>query len=416
MADLASTVSYLKSLNDTLKATTDALNGDNPTTKTAYYKADTGRTLYWDGFMPKIVTTLLEGETNYREYNPKPLTGSFIFVPNRNKRIIAQWLRNNPDKLALVAEQLTRKLGKDKFKNMTLTNPVISMDELIRSEGRYYTPKVTFNLTPKDGYTLADNSENTVTLTIRNLYKEANPDTNVFATQGTSFSAVPSGSSVDDANVKAKVNVYLNYTGPSIVLDQDLPTVGTANNTSINGTSNVTGDFNTKFKNLLINVVGESITQTSLLQAIINYVNKFDPKFPASFVLNTNGVALTSVQSGTQLRIGSLNDFLYNNKGFLQQVHGDSTAVYFAVNGVTSQGWLNTFLIRIPLTKFVKPVTVFTPPVVTPPKQDDSQEDSSNAGNTNENTETPVEDQTGQESSESGSAQTDQAQQESPQT
>ncbi|MFL1049576.1 hemagglutinin, partial [Mycoplasmopsis synoviae] len=43
-ADLASTVSYLKSLNDTLKAATDALNGDNPTTKTAYYKADTTRT------------------------------------------------------------------------------------------------------------------------------------------------------------------------------------------------------------------------------------------------------------------------------------------------------------------------------------------------------------------------------------
>ncbi|SYV92802.1 Uncharacterised protein, partial [Mycoplasmopsis synoviae] len=46
-ADLASTVSYLKSLNDTLKAATDALNGDNPTTKTAYYKADVDRTLYW---------------------------------------------------------------------------------------------------------------------------------------------------------------------------------------------------------------------------------------------------------------------------------------------------------------------------------------------------------------------------------
>lgn len=45
-ADLASTASYLKSLNDTLKAATDALNGDNPTTKTAYYKADTTRTLY----------------------------------------------------------------------------------------------------------------------------------------------------------------------------------------------------------------------------------------------------------------------------------------------------------------------------------------------------------------------------------
>ncbi|WP_050703120.1 hypothetical protein [Mycoplasmopsis synoviae] len=32
--------------------------------------------------------------------------------------------------------------------------------------------------------------------------------------------------------------------------------------------------------------------------------------------------------------------------------------MYFAVNGVTSQGWLNTFLIRIPLTKFVKPLSV----------------------------------------------------------
>ncbi|SYV92796.1 Uncharacterised protein, partial [Mycoplasmopsis synoviae] len=47
MADLASTASYLKSLNDTLKAATDALNGDNPTEKTAYYKPVDGRTLYW---------------------------------------------------------------------------------------------------------------------------------------------------------------------------------------------------------------------------------------------------------------------------------------------------------------------------------------------------------------------------------
>ncbi|AAZ43626.2 putative phase-variable hemagglutinin [Mycoplasmopsis synoviae 53] len=95
-----------------------------------------------------------------------------------------------------------------------------------------------------------------------------------------------------------------------------------------------------------------------LLKSVINYVNKFDPKYRATFVTEKNGVALTSVQSGTQLRIGSLNDFLYNNKGFLQQVNTDTKAVYFAVNGVTSQGWLNTFLIRIPLTKFVKPLSV----------------------------------------------------------
>ncbi|MFL1072122.1 hemagglutinin, partial [Mycoplasmopsis synoviae] len=62
-ADLASTVSYLKSLSDTLKSATDALNGDNPTEKTAYYKPVDGRTLYWDGFMPKIVVSTYEPDT-----------------------------------------------------------------------------------------------------------------------------------------------------------------------------------------------------------------------------------------------------------------------------------------------------------------------------------------------------------------
>ncbi|MFL1049479.1 hypothetical protein ACJOMM_03635 [Mycoplasmopsis synoviae] len=56
--DLASTASYLKTLDTDLKAQTAALNGDTATNKTAYYKPVNGHTLYWDGFMPKIV---LEG-------------------------------------------------------------------------------------------------------------------------------------------------------------------------------------------------------------------------------------------------------------------------------------------------------------------------------------------------------------------
>ncbi|MFL1072830.1 hypothetical protein ACJOML_03740, partial [Mycoplasmopsis synoviae] len=161
-------------------------------------------------------------------------------------------------------------------------------------------------------------------MVIRVLYTTQSPNANVLQMQGASSSAAPRNATVNDPNVRSKVSVYVNYTGPSIVLDAELPKVGSQENTSINGTSNVTGDFNTKFKNLLVNVVGGSFTQTSLLQAIINYVNKFDPKFRAAFVTEKNGVALTSVQSDTQLRIGSLNDFLYNNKGFLQQVNGDS--------------------------------------------------------------------------------------------
>ncbi|MFL1038900.1 hemagglutinin, partial [Mycoplasmopsis synoviae] len=99
-ADLASTVSYLKSLNDTLKAATDALNGDNPTTKTAYYKADTTRTLYWDGFMPKIVLTDFDKTW---EQNLE------------NERKIREWF-DNAVNWAGLSDQLTKKLGAERFK------------------------------------------------------------------------------------------------------------------------------------------------------------------------------------------------------------------------------------------------------------------------------------------------------------
>ncbi|MFA7701771.1 hypothetical protein ABC576_03150 [Mycoplasmopsis synoviae] len=360
-ANLASTASYLKSLSDSLKDETDKLNGDTTENKTAYYKADTTRTLYWDGFMPKIVVDdyVADGEGNGKATHEEA-----------NKTKLQNWFKA-PANWKKLSEQLTKKLGVDKFKNVTLTNPIVTYEEVTVNSNTWKNPKVTFNIQAKPGYQLTQPTTDPkqISLTIRVLYSSQESNQNLLTIQGASPTAAPSNSSVDDANVKAKVNVYLNYTGPAIVLDQDLPTVGTANNTSLNGTSNVKGTFNTKFKNLLVNVVGGSFTQTSLLQAIINYVNKFDPKFRAAFVTSINGVALTSVQSGTQLKIGSLNDFLYNNKGFLQQVHGDSSAVYFAVNGVTSKGWLNTFLIRIPLTKFVKPVTAFMPAAPTAPAQ-----------------------------------------------
>ncbi|QGL45544.1 hemagglutinin [Mycoplasmopsis synoviae] len=154
-----------------------------------------------------------------------------------------------------------------------------------------------------------------------------------------------------------------------MVLDADLPTVGGKENTSINGTSNVEGTFNDKFKELLVD---NNRVPREFLSTVINYVNKFDPKFRAQLVTDTNGVALTSVQNGIQLRIGNLNDLLYNKKVFLQQVHGDSSAVYFAVTAIASNNWLNTFLIRIPLTKFVRPLTAFTATPASAPTQTDS--------------------------------------------
>ncbi|MFL1058634.1 hemagglutinin, partial [Mycoplasmopsis synoviae] len=36
----------------------------------------------------------------------------------------------------------------------------------------------------------------------------------------------------------------------------------------------------------------------------------------------------------------------------------DTEAVYFAVTALTNDKWLNTVLVRIPLTKFVRPISV----------------------------------------------------------
>ncbi|WP_205759441.1 hypothetical protein, partial [Aeromonas veronii] len=76
-----------------------------------------------------------------------------------------------------------------------------------------------------------------------------------------------------------------------------------------------------------------------LLKSVINYVNKFDPKFPAEFVTNSiNGVTITKVESGTQLRPGTLDDLVKNDRDnvFLQQIQGDTKAVYLPVTALTN--------------------------------------------------------------------------------
>ncbi|SYV92845.1 Uncharacterised protein, partial [Mycoplasmopsis synoviae] len=134
--------------------------------------------------------------------------------------------------------------------------------------------------------------------------------------------------------------MYLNYTGPSIVLDADLPTVGGEENTSINGTSNVTGAFNTAFRgNPSKGLLFTNRYVNPLLKSVINYVNKFDPKYRAQFVTNSiNGVTITKVEKIKELRPGTLDDLDKNNV-FLQQIQGDTEAVYFAVTAVASNNW-----------------------------------------------------------------------------
>ncbi|MFL1073735.1 hemagglutinin, partial [Mycoplasmopsis synoviae] len=91
---------------------------------------------------------------------------------------------------------------------MVLSTPTITWDEVRFFKGNvtklYLTPKVTFNLAAKEGYGKATDSLEKVTLTIRNLYKASDPNTNLFATQGASSSAAPKNTKTpnDDAVIK----------------------------------------------------------------------------------------------------------------------------------------------------------------------------------------------------------------------
>ncbi|MFL0980105.1 hemagglutinin, partial [Mycoplasmopsis synoviae] len=60
--------------------------------------------------MPKIVVDgyVADGEENNKENNK-----------NTNEQKLEGWFTANQDKFSLVADQLTRKLRKQKFKNMT---------------------------------------------------------------------------------------------------------------------------------------------------------------------------------------------------------------------------------------------------------------------------------------------------------
>ncbi|AKB10988.1 hypothetical protein VY93_01240 [Mycoplasmopsis synoviae ATCC 25204] len=175
--------------------------------------------------MPKIV---LEGFDKTWEQNSE-----------ENERKIRKWFDNAANWVGL-SDQLTKKLGAERFKNVKLT-----YKEVTFSTNAVKTPTVTFTVEAQDGYTL-DNSANEISLVVRVLYNRGSENVIQLPTQGASSSAAPAGSTPsNNAAVIRDVNVYMNYTGPALILNAALPTVGNAANTSLNGTSNVTDeDFN----------------------------------------------------------------------------------------------------------------------------------------------------------------------------
>ncbi|UZF64537.1 hemagglutinin [Mycoplasmopsis synoviae] len=304
--------------------------------------------------MPKIVV---------KDYQPAGDGSNKEANKTTNQKKLEAWFGDAANWAGL-EDQLTKRLGSDKFKNVKLTYKSITLTDFTVAGATRWNPTVKFSVKAKDDYALDSTSAREIDIVVRVLYKSAEANAaNVFTHEGASSSAAPENTKKpNDPKVIKNVNVYLNYTGPSIVLDEAHPTVGATPNTSLNGTSNVTGEFNTKFRKLLVSVFRQGHAESSLFQAVINYVNKFDPKFRAQFVTNSiDGVTITKVQSNTQLRPGTLDDLVKNDRDnvFLQQIQGDTEAVYLPVTAIASNKWLNTFLIRIPLTKFVRPLTEF---------------------------------------------------------
>ncbi|MFN3044953.1 hypothetical protein ACK3C2_03960, partial [Mycoplasmoides gallisepticum] len=382
MADLASTVSYLKSLSDSLKAETDKLNGDTTTNKTAYYKLVEDRTLYWDGFMPKIV---VEG------YQPAGHGSNKDTNETTNQEKLKAWFGKESNWTGL-SEQLTKKLGAERFKNVKLTFKDV-IYETISTGSDVKIPKVTFTVAAKDGYQLANGkgTRTTLELKIRVLYTSQNQTQNALKYQGVSFSREPSQTrTINDANVKANVNVYLNYTGPAIVLDADLPAVGSANNTTINGTSPIRNEDISRKLKALLNKTTNTNDPTDLMKAITKYVQTFDPKFKTS-VGNDRYQAWVSwmqVEDKNNGKVIHQRELKQPADIFLQQMKDDKEAVYLAIGGTTDDQWLNAFLIRIPLTKFVKPLTTFTATPASAPAQTGSGTESTQQAQSSSTTDT----------------------------
>ncbi|AKB10992.1 hypothetical protein VY93_01260 [Mycoplasmopsis synoviae ATCC 25204] len=126
-----------------------------------------------------------------------------------NERKIRKWF-DNAANWASLSEQLTKKLGAERFKNVKLTFKSARF-----STDPAKVPTVTFTVAAKEGYTLTtgDNASATeISLVVRVLYNRESESTIQMPTQGASSSAAPRGATVNDAKAKAKVNVYLNYT------------------------------------------------------------------------------------------------------------------------------------------------------------------------------------------------------------
>ncbi|AKB11014.1 hypothetical protein [Mycoplasmopsis synoviae] len=155
--------------------------------------------------MPKIVVD--DYVANTTEDNKEE-------IKEANKTKLQNWFKA-PANWEKLSEQLTKKLGADKFKNVVLTSPMVSYEEVTVNTNTWKNPKVTFNIQAKPGYQLTEptTEESQISLSIRVLYSSQESNQNLLTIQGASPTAAPNNTrNANDETTKKTVNVYLNYT------------------------------------------------------------------------------------------------------------------------------------------------------------------------------------------------------------
>ncbi|MFL0973712.1 hemagglutinin [Mycoplasmopsis synoviae] len=122
-----------------------------------------------------------------------------------NKTKLEAWFGDAANWAGL-EDQLTKKLGADKFKNVVLTAPTVSYEEVTVNSNAWKNPKVTFNIQAKPGYELTQPTTDPkqISLTIRVLYSSQESNQNLLTIRGASPSAAPSDASAINTSPTVK--------------------------------------------------------------------------------------------------------------------------------------------------------------------------------------------------------------------
>ncbi|WP_406614466.1 hypothetical protein ACJA23_01060 [Mycoplasma corogypsi] len=425
-ANLQSTYDLVTKLNKDLKNEESKLNGDNNTEAKAYFKNPRNVELHWNNFLPKLVintdylsTTIENTNEASNSLSNGPLTddqiNKFPSVVENNKKSTAEletWF-NNDNNRVMLTDALIKLLGSENINNVNLSSPVITYKHIYFKKNTnnngaetrtvYSTPVVTFDVTAKEGFTALSSSEgnnNKLSINLSTIRK-TNTETPYLYTSVYYTSTVGQPISGDVITTSKKyLNNIVNYYGPAIPLDASaLASELSQSNTTIlnktvNGTSSITNtDFNDKFKNWLLKDNQSSPIANAQFRSVLrNYVHNYDNRydltntsqsgnsgiFIAYPILNTpptNGQEATeeNTKNGYNLK---LNEFSKLKESFyLQKIDGDNNAVYVPLQAKTSARWLRIFLVRIPLTKFIAPVT----PIAAPSTATESNPEVNNA-------------------------------------